>query len=170
MAAVITSQHPLSHCNLCFRMGNRRLVIGNDMSYGKTQVLLCLACTCLSAETVVLSSKLCGRVHAARVLQVVIFRREMQFGEAATVEDGEDEFIEHGAADCLGIFAEQDWTGRLCFSGPGMEGGDELDTPEEWDERMAECKARKIECKVVEDAGGAIGPQPRAATSTAGKM
>ena len=78
--------------------------------------------------------------------QVVIFRRNLQYGLAAS-----EEYVFHGAMECLGNFEEQRWTGRLCFSGPGTEEGDGPEPEAAWSTRMLEKNFRPVECRIGED-------------------
>ena len=82
--------------------------------------------------------------------QVVIFRRNLQYGLAGLPEMAE-EYVFHGAMECLGNFEEQQWTGRICFSGPGQEEGDEPESEAAWKVRMENAHGRPIECRVGDD-------------------
>ena len=79
--------------------------------------------------------------------QVVIFRRNLQYGLAGLPEMAK-EYVFHGAMECIGNFKEQQWTGRICFSGPGTEGGDGPEPEAAWSTRMVGKNFRPVECRV----------------------
>ena len=82
--------------------------------------------------------------------QVVIFRRNLQYGLAG-LGMTEDEYVYHGAEECTGDFNTQEWTGRICFSGPGTEGGDGPEPEAAWSTRMLGKNFRPVECRVGDE-------------------
>ena len=80
----------------------------------------------------------------------MLFRRNLQYGLAG-LEMAEEEYVYHGAEECTGDFGTQEWTGRICFSGPGQEEGDEPESEAAWKVRMENAHGRPIECRVGDD-------------------